>query len=263
MLHKITHSLRSGNNSLFTGKVCLQREETDSTNAELRDLARRGEAGHGTVLVAEHQRVGRGQAGRSWQSDPGANLLFSLWYEPDFLHPAQLPLANRMVALALLDAVTERLPGVDLRLKWPNDLLAGGKKLAGILIETQLRERVEGLLIGIGVNVNQRAFPGLPDATSMALLTEAEHDRHALLDSLCESLEAGYLLLRRGGAEEGLDRRYHEHLFGLGERRRFQAGERIFTAVVKGVDEDGRLRLATSDGEERFGVGEIAWLGED
>jgi len=158
-------------------------ESTGSTNDDAWTLARNG-APHGSVVLAEQQREGRGRLGRSWFSPPGENLYFSL-----ILRPTTAPADTAMLTLAAGVAIAETL---DLRLKWPNDVVDDRfRKIAGLLSEMDVVQgRVAFVVLGVGLNVNQLAFPShLPQAASLRMLRGAELDRMELLASLLPALE--------------------------------------------------------------------------
>ncbi len=178
-------------------------ESLPSTNDTARELARAG-AAHGTVVVADAQTRGRGTKGRSWHSPRGLGLYASFilrWDGPDgFRAPfSLLPLA---AGLAAADAVRDAA-GLEARLKWPNDLVHGRKKLGGILTEAVFAAGRPGFaVVGVGLNVNhgEADFPGgiRETATSIRLATGHESDREALLASLCLGLERWYNPLVQG-----------------------------------------------------------------
>ena len=259
MLHKITDSLRSNHNTVFTGKVLVELDECPSTNDWLKEALRTEKPPEGLVVTTRYQSAGRGQSGRIWQVEPGMNLTFSVLFRPVFLSPAELFLLNQTVALAVYDVVGSALPEAQVHIKWPNDLLINGKKAAGILLETTVRKQVETAIIGIGLNVLQTDFPGLPDATSLNREGASMNDPQQLLFPLLQQLETGYLLLRNGRSATGIRQRYHEHLLGMNQKRTFRAADRDFEATVLGVSDDGLLRLEMDGKEERFSVGSIGW----
>lgn len=127
----------------------------DSTQTVAFALAEQG-AVDGTVVVASSQRAGRGRRGRAWLDEPGANLLFSLLVRPR-LPPAQWPLLSLMTAVAVARAL-ERVADLGARLKWPNDILVDGRKVAGILLESRLA-RQPVVVVGVGINLAQEHFP--------------------------------------------------------------------------------------------------------
>ncbi len=169
----------------------------DSTQAVAFALAERG-AADGTVVVADSQRVGRGRESRRWHDEPGASLLCSILTRPHLL-PPQWPLLSLMSGVAVAHAL-RRHAGVAARLKWPNDVLVDGRKLAGILLESRFASP-PAVVIGIGINVGQERFPDdlQGRATSIRLVTGRLADREALLPVLLEELTAWRDRLERDG----------------------------------------------------------------
>jgi BirA family biotin operon repressor/biotin-[acetyl-CoA-carboxylase] ligase len=260
MLHKITDSLSSIHNTVFTGKVLLQHKSLPSTNLYLRQLLQEGPVADGTVVWALEQTAGRGQGNHVWETLPNENLTFSLLYRPAFLPAEGVFILNKMVALAILDTLQNQLPHAAWHIKWPNDIMVNDKKVAGILIETGLRTNVETAIIGIGINVNQRDFPGLPHATSLLLESGERFELDTLLNQLLQHLEAGYLLLRRDAPAAGIHRRFYEHLWGRGEYVQWEANGDTFGATLLGVRTDGKLEIDREGKIECYELGQIKWL---
>ena len=214
---------------------------TGSTNADL--LARGGPEGQ--VLVAEEQTAGRGRAGRTWVSQPGASLTFSVLLRPASVPPPArgwLPLLTGVAVAAGVRSAS----GVEARLKWPNDVLVGDRKLAGILAE----QSTDGdtVVVGVGLNVatQERELPvsptGLP-ATSL-LVEGADVGREAVLAEILRSLERWYLALTANPdpAGSGLLAEYRAACTTLGRQVRVElpAG-RVLAGVAEDVDPSGRL----------------------
>ena len=155
-----------------------------STNVEARRLATEMSSPAGTLVVADVQESGRGRLGREWSSNFGENLLFSMVMEPKVV-PQRAPVC----VLAWAAAMAEVL---DCQVKWPNDLVtAQGQKVGGILAELSAEaERVRFVVLGVGINVNQTEFPGLPQATSMSRIHGKAMDRARLLGDLVSAVEA-------------------------------------------------------------------------
>ena len=156
--------------------------ELASTQDTAREMAADG-APHGTVVVADHQTAGHGRRGRRWVGEPGANLLLSWVLRPD------LPL--REAPLLTLGAAAGLAQALDVRVKWPNDLVdADGHKLGGLLGEVEADgDRVRHVILGLGLNVNQICFPDLPNATSLAQLFGPQ-DREEVLDRVVAAVLA-------------------------------------------------------------------------
>lgn len=174
---------------------------TASTNDLALSAARAGEA-HGLVIVADEQTAGRGRQGRSWLSAAGENLLVSIVLRPK-LSLSDAPFLSLAVGLALRAAVASFIgERSDLGIKWPNDLLCGPKKLAGVLIETQVQgSELLGVVIGIGLNLGTRTFP--PElaeiATSLSLLGADGVSREKMLVSVLAELERALHAFEAGG----------------------------------------------------------------
>src|SRR5581483_2965854 len=168
------------------------RAEIDSTQRLARDLARAG-AEEGTCVVAEAQSAGRGRLGRTWHSPPGTNLYCSVVLRPP-LAPAAVPQLALVAGVAVAAAVAETTT-LSAEIKWPNDVLVGGRKVAGILTELEAElERVRFVIVGIGVNLNTTAFPAelAERATSLALASGRPVDRAAFTGRLLAALEERY-----------------------------------------------------------------------
>ena len=175
-------------------------DEVGSTQDELARLAAAG-APEGTVVTAAHQTGGRGRRGRTWWDAPGDNLLLSVLLRPA-IPAASAPALSLVAAVAVADAVSDAA-GVEAGIRWPNDVLAGGRKLAGILAEAVAdgAGRVEHVRLGIGVNVNQTAFPepirGV--ATSLRLITGRAQDGARVLAAVLAALDRRYSDFLAGG----------------------------------------------------------------
>ncbi|MGD0373384.1 MAG: biotin--[acetyl-CoA-carboxylase] ligase [Streptosporangiaceae bacterium] len=233
--------------------------ETGSTHDDLLAAAKRG-AGEGTILVAEAQSAGRGRMGRSWVSPPRAALTFSV-----LLRPAAVPMARRgWVPLLAGVAVTTALRaegGVAAWLKWPNDVIVNGAKLAGILAE----QAGDAIVVGAGINVSA-ARDELPaaQATSMALAGAALTDRDQLLVLVLGQLERWYLAWAQAlGDPEVCDlRQQYQRLCGtIGSRVRAQLpGGTALTGIAREIDGAGRLVVESAAGLVPVSAGDIVHL---
>jgi BirA family biotin operon repressor/biotin-[acetyl-CoA-carboxylase] ligase len=205
-----------------------------STQAVAFELAAQGAVDR-TVVVADHQTAGRGRRGRSWVDEPGASLLASILLRPG-LPVGRWPLYGFVTAVAVAEAL-RAATDLDARLKWPNDVLVAGRKIAGILLETR-GERV--LVIGVGVNVAQRRLPPelAPLATSVVLAGGRPVDPGALLSAVLDAFDAWRARLEREGFEP-VRARWSELSETLG--RRVQVGAVSGRALR--LDADGALVL--------------------
>lgn len=232
--------------------------ELDSTQRVARELARDG-AAEGTCVVAEAQTAGRGRLGRTWHSPAGLNLYASIVLRPA-AEPGAVPQLALVAGIAVAAAIraATQLPA---QLKWPNDVLIDGRKVAGILTEMEAEvERVRFVIAGIGVNVNApaRAFP--PElrstATSLAIAAGRRVDRPAFAARLLAELEDRVGRFAAGGF--AALRAEWEGLSCLtGRAVTVTAADGRTTGTVRGIDDDGALRLATASGEARIVAGEV------
>ena len=234
----------------------------------LAELARGGMAAGG-VLLAEHQHAGRGRLGRAWLAPAGTALMLSILFRPARagLAPEQSGELSMLVGLAALDALTPRLPpAARLALKWPNDLLAEGSKLAGILAEADWPAAGAGpnhVIVGIGINVHQDA-EALPEgATSLAALHAArgqaaspeQLDRGRLAVDLLRAVDRRHAALLAG---RGPRLEWAAGLDTLGRQVRARRGAALIQGRAEGLAEDGALLIRCADGRlERLYAGDV------
>ncbi|MDR2883420.1 MAG: biotin--[acetyl-CoA-carboxylase] ligase [Alistipes sp.] len=233
-------------------------EELTSTIDEARDEKYR----HGDVVVADHQTAGRGQRGKRWSSAPGENLTFSVVLDTSRLRTGQQFAVLQTVALALVDLLGGY--GLDARVKWPNDIYVGDRKIVGVLIDHSLG--ADGMLArsgaGVGINVRQRVFDDrLPNPTSMALETGRTFDLREVLERFHGGLMARFGALGEDGARESLRREYHGRLYRLDVEARFALPDGTpFTGTIRGVEPTGELLMETPDGPRRFLFHELSFV---
>jgi len=217
---------------------------TTSTNDEAKRAARDG-APSGSTWVTEQQTAGRGRQGRTWVSPRGENLLFSVLVRVA-CPPSRLPPIALVAGLAVRDAAAMAAPLASPRIKWPNDVLADGKKLAGVLVEAVTSgSRVQAVVIGVGINVHTRAFPEdlAAHATSIACLSREPPDRAVLLADVLARLDRDLHVVAARGL--GLMRLRLEAADALrGRRVRSDSGDE---GIASGVDDDGRLLVRRAD----------------
>ncbi len=226
--------------------------EVDSTNRYVHDEAAALWKNRGisdfAVVTAGHQTAGRGQRGNTWNSNAGENLLFSILVRPgETLEVSKQFLLSQAVALSIHGAM--KCYGIDTLLKWPNDIYAGKRKLAGILLELDYSGAfVEQAIIGIGLNVNQENFPPM-DRTpvSMKMLRKRDFTLDDVLATVLDFFEHYYTELRFGN-RDAIAAEYKRVLLGMDERRTFIDGVGRFDAVIQDVESDGHLILRRNDG---------------
>jgi BirA family biotin operon repressor/biotin-[acetyl-CoA-carboxylase] ligase len=239
-------------------------EEIDSTNSHVRRLAETG-APEGEVVIAERQFEGRGRLGRSWESPPYCNLYFSLLLRPA-LAPVHAPQITLMAAVALADTVAAFVvePPV---IKWPNDILLQGKKVAGILTESSCdAKHIEFVILGIGVNLN---FPRarMPEtirdrATSLMEVGGKSFSRENFLRRLIQDLDRCYGILEDLGFD-AIAPRWEAYFALRGRRVRVEMVDGVISGTATGIDGDGALLLEAEDGViRRVLAGDVIPLGD-
>jgi BirA family biotin operon repressor/biotin-[acetyl-CoA-carboxylase] ligase len=226
--------------------------EIGSTNSHARELAEAGAAA-GTVVVAESQTQGRGRLGRRWESPPFKNLYLSILLRPT-LSPANAAQITLMAAVALADVVDAYVPG-QVAIKWPNDILIGSKKLAGILTEACCEAgRVRYVILGIGINLNSTSgdMPEAlrPRATSLLEVTGKPIQRESFLRRLLQGVERCYGELEDGGFA-ALAPRWQSYFAWRGRRVRVELLDQVTIGTAHGIDRDGALLLIDEGGVER------------
>jgi BirA family transcriptional regulator, biotin operon repressor / biotin---[acetyl-CoA-carboxylase] ligase len=227
---------------LFVGQNLITLKEVDSTNNFLKNILSNSKPlPEGTVIMAESQFAGRGQQQNRWHSDAGKNLTFSLLLNPTFLEIQHQFDLTRAISLGVDDALKPLL-GSQLKIKWPNDIYYGDKKLGGMLIENLLQgSRIKQSVIGIGLNINQEDFPPtLTNATSIKQILQRDYDILPILSEICNNIEAWYLRLKAG--QTSLVREtYLNRLYWLNEQHLFRANGSIFDGIIKNVKNNGML----------------------
>jgi BirA family transcriptional regulator, biotin operon repressor / biotin---[acetyl-CoA-carboxylase] ligase len=234
-----------------------------STNSEAMAAASEG-APEGSIFLAEEQLAGRGRGAHSWHSARSLGIYCSVVLRPP-MPPSDALLFSLAAGLAVRSAVAEvtQLP-VDL--KWPNDLLTGGKKFCGILTEMNAEAtRVRYLVVGVGINVNQAKFPAdLRDiATSLRLETGTEWSRVELCAALLKSLDREYrALLQKGGAARGsVLKRFEENSSSVRGRKVRVEENGDIEGVTEGLDARGFLQVRTAEGVRTVLSGTVRTIG--
>lgn len=234
--------------------VFFQLDSVDSTNTYAAKLLKEGKPLNGTAVLTKRQILGKGQRGNSWLSDPDLNLTFSVIVYPG-ISTERVYFLNMVTSLAVLSGISTLSDQVTI--KWPNDILVGTKKIAGILIENQFRgEQISSSILGIGVNINQVEFgPGL-NATSLKVLTEKDYSIDQIFESIYGHLDF-YLNILMEQNFGLLSKLYRERLFGLEQERFFSDSSGRFSGIIKGVDEDGLLMILRKEGLKKYDLKEV------
>ena len=230
----------------LTDKNIIVFNELDSTNNYANQLVKE-KAAQGTVVLAHYQESGRGQVGNFWESERDKNLLFSVILYPGFLEAGKQFYISKAVSLALSDLLKEQLN--DVKIKWPNDIYVGEKKIAGILIENTVKGvTLDSSIVGVGLNVNQeRFFSDARNPVSMKQLLKKDFDIQDILDAFLQKLE-NYIEVLREGRLEKVDAEYFRSLFRNEGFHTYRKDGKEFSARIAGIGSFGQLQLGEPDG---------------
>ncbi len=241
--------IREGLQTSFLGREEIAYfRETDSTNNRAKERAAAG-ASEGTLVIAEAQTGGRGRKGRSWFSPPGEGLYVSLVLRPR-ISPVEAPKITLIAGIATAETLIEAFPGRDVHIKWPNDVLVGAGKIAGILTEISSdMDRVGYLVSGLGLNVNTRRFPPELEgiATSLAMETGRVLDRAPLVRALLQRYETWYTAFLHEGPGPMLDR-WKGLSRTLGTRIAVETPRGRRSGIARDLDGNGGLVLEDDAG---------------
>ena len=219
-----------------------------STNEIALELGRRG-APAGTVVIAEEQSNGRGRLGRNWHSEKARGIYASVLLRPA-IAPGSAAMLTIVAGLAAREAVY-RQTGLEPDIRWPNDLLLGGRKFAGILTEMQAQpDRIEFVVVGVGINVNHEKFPEPIEkiATSLRIESAREQSRVGLLAGLLHELERHYNRWMTEGSAPMVERFSQVSSLARGKRVRVENAAESFTGTTDGIEPGGWLRVRRDDG---------------
>lgn len=240
--------------TLFIGQNHIQLKEVDSTNEFALMLVKSEAPPEGTIISALTQTNGKGQRGKQWLSEPGSNIILSIILKPIFLSIDSQFELNKAISVGLAGFVSQFITSKKVSIKWPNDIYVGENKIAGILIENNLRNNnILNSVIGIGFNVNQTCFdPLIPNPTSIKIETGLTHSTSDLIRDLCSFIEARYIHLRSGNFDSS-NEAYNNLIYKLNEEISFRKNDgSIINGVLKMVDDKGRLVLQNQKEEKMF-----------
>lgn len=233
------------------GQRVVSYEITDSTNTRAKQLAEEG-AVHGTLVVANMQTAGKGRRGRSWQQEEGSVIAMSLLLRPVF-SPDKASMLTLLAAHSVAGAI-EAVTGLPAAIKWPNDIVINRKKTVGILTEMSLgveQAAIDYIVIGIGINVNNTAFPeDIRDmATSLYLEKGERVSRSVLIAESMRRLEADYEAFLETEDLSAILQDYNTHLISMNKEVRVLDPKGEYTGISRGMDAQGELLVERADGE--------------
>lgn len=245
-------------NTVFIGKKAFFLPSCHSTNEMASVLITNEEKLNGTVIYTDYQSAGKGQRGNQWESEHGRNILISIILETRFVDPPNFFDLTIITSLAihdlLLDYCSERI-----KIKWPNDLMFGDKKIGGILIENYIKQNtIEWCIVGVGLNINQLDFQD-PQAISLATICGQSFDREELVNLLLQKVESRYFELKKGNINS-IKKAYLANLYWKDELHVFQSEGTYFNGKIIGVAQSGKLKMEVEAGERWFDFKEIKFI---
>ncbi|MDI9311348.1 MAG: biotin--[acetyl-CoA-carboxylase] ligase [Limnohabitans sp.] len=232
----------------------------DSTNDFLKKLISSQEVENLTIITAKKQTNGRGQMGASWDTEEDKNLITSILIKELINNTQKLFELNIAIAISIIEAL-KKIDIPDLSIKWPNDIMSGNKKIAGILIENSIKENDILSIIGIGLNVNQTNFENLPKASSLKVITGNEFDLEDILIKIIERIKDNIENIRSNNSLE-LWEKYHYLLFKIGKPIVFEnENQGKFMGIIKKVNKNGLLEVQLEDDSiQTYGIKEITMI---
>ncbi|MEY8019668.1 biotin--[acetyl-CoA-carboxylase] ligase [Muriicola sp. SD30] len=220
---------------------------TDSTNLHLKRLMAETTLSDFTVLVADSQLQGIGQAGTNWTSEPGKNLTVSVLKYFKELRADQGFSISMALSLSLIE-LFEELEIPELAIKWPNDIMSGNKKICGILIENTLKGfMLKQSVLGIGINVNQEKFKNLPNAASLKQITGKSYPLDKLLNRLLDLIQESMEEVEQ--VSKDLSPNYESLLYMRDQQMNYEINGKQIVGAIKGVSPEGRLMVEAKGGK--------------
>lgn len=221
---------------------------TESTNDMLKAAHAKGQCKDGDLYWTSRQTKGRGQHGKVWESEPGKNLALSVFKCFHEFHVSQAYRISALFSLGILEGLAV-YNIKDLSVKWPNDIMAGNRKIGGVLIENGVQGSwISYSIMGVGINVNQTDFKTLPRATSMALETKSYFELEHVLVNLATVLEEKMKQIHIADSK-GIVDAFSKTLYGIEKRCLFKGKASAFEATIKGISESGALMVERLSGK--------------
>lgn len=255
------NELNSRMTTKWAGREVYYFDEVTSTNTVVKKMIMEGSS-HGTLVVGDMQTAGKGRRGRSWVSPAGTNIFMSIGLVPDF-SPEKASMLTIVMALAVHLAVSE-VTGLDSGIKWPNDIVVNGKKVCGILTEMDAEmDYIHSVIIGVGINVNQKQFPEEISATATSLMLEKGESviRAKLIERVMYYFENYYETFLETLDLSGLAEAYNNALVNKDKSVRVLDPKGEYDGIAKGIDESGELIVETEKGTKKVYAGEVSVRG--
>ena len=246
----------------WLGREIFYYDQTDSTNTRAKAFAENGGAA-GALFVADQQVAGKGRRGRQWQSPPGSSISMSILLRPQ-IPPDKASMLTLVAAISVAQGIREA-SGLETGIKWPNDIVIGGRKCVGILTEMSTEiDFINYVVVGIGINVSQAEFPEeiRETATSLQLESGKPQRRAAIIAACMKALEENYETFLRSQDLSGLIEGYSELLVNRGRQVRILQPGNEFEAEAIGINEQGELLVRCQDGSvKEIYAGEVSVRG--
>ncbi len=245
--------------TLFLGKKTIYLPSCHSTNDIAAEIIQNKQVFDGTIVITSDQTAGRGQRGNAWEALPNQNITASFILKPDFLNATEQFKLNITISLGIYEFLSQYLPE-NLKVKWPNDIYVGDRKMGGVLIENTLSgSRIGHSIIGIGLNINQLSFSE-DKAISLRLATQKdEFDIEKLIGELCVCLEKYYLQLKNEHHAKQKEA-YLEILYRYQEIHFFRKNDERFLGKIVDIAPTGHLMMEVNGEMGYFDFKEISFF---
>jgi BirA family biotin operon repressor/biotin-[acetyl-CoA-carboxylase] ligase len=232
---------------MIIGSKYIFRENLPSTNTLAAELNKNNPLQEGTIIYTNFQTAGRGQYGNSWESENGMNLLFSLILYPFMIKPCDQFIISKIISLGLCDFLNRYTTNISI--KWPNDIFVNNDKIAGLLLEVSIiREEIESVIAGIGLNLNQKLFRSdAPNPVSLGMITGKYYDTGDCLRKLASDIDRRYKQLLNEKRGE-IDSEYLKNLYRFGEWSNYRDASGLFEGRIISVNSGGRLLIEARNG---------------
>ena len=253
--------LESIRNTTWAGQEIYYYDVTDSTNIRAKELAEEGHPS-GTLVVADRQEAGRGRRGRSWDSPSGTGIFMTLLLKPE-MNPNHASMLTLVAAMAVARAIS-KCANTEALIKWPNDIVIGGKKICGILTEMSAQfDFINHIVIGIGINVHNEHFPEeiAETAGSILLQTGKRIRRAELIEQILEQFEHYYAIFMETEDLSGLVKEYNSILVNMNKSVRVLDPKEPFEGKARGITKKGELIVDTWESRKMVSSGEVSVRG--
>ncbi len=244
---------------MIIGSNIIFQENLSSSNSHATALLKKNKVREGTIIHTNYQTDGRGQGGNTWESEDGKNLLISLILYPFMIKPSDQFIISKTISLGICDYLRQYTANISI--KWPNDIYVKNDKIAGILIEASIiRNKIENVIVGIGLNVNQNIFKSdTPNPVSLNLITGEIYNIEDCLKNLANNLDRRYKQLLYEDREE-IDREYLRNLYRVGKWSSFCDVNGSFEGKIISVAPGGHLQVEDRRGRiYKYGFKEVSF----